>query len=179
MRGLGTLNHPKIVDFTPDHRCEVEPRIGSVEVNRCSLSTIIEDHIEATRRRNNELSESPVGMTTPLGSTRNVVEVVDPLDLKFYLSSRFDRGEIAPFVIHHRQFDHMAVGEWNDNPFLMALRIGFDARVSILAPTKVGTGNTLRPPHQAWRNGPLCAASVLVGRCHWGFRRPNRLAATA
>lgn len=57
--------------------------------------TIIQDHVEASGHRYDELLQRFVSMTRARCSAWYVVEVIDAFDFEGYVSLRFDEGEIA------------------------------------------------------------------------------------
>ena len=87
-------------------------------MNTGPLMTIVQDYIEAPGNCDDQLSQGPIRVATPFSAPRDVVEVIDPLDLEVHLSVRLDGGEIAPLVLDDGKFDYTTVGERNDRPFL-------------------------------------------------------------
>ena len=72
------------------------------------LLTVIQDHIETARHGNDELMQTLVCVSAALGPARNVVEIIDPLDLKGHVSLPFNKGEIASWIIDFGEVDNPA-----------------------------------------------------------------------
>jgi hypothetical protein len=62
------------------------------------LRAIVQDHIEASRKRNNKLVQIFVSMAAALGSARNVVKIINTLDVKGDMASPLNECEVAPWV---------------------------------------------------------------------------------
>ena len=70
------------------------------------LASIIEHNVEAARHGDDELVEILVGVPAPLGTTRNIVEVIGTLDIERYVIPAFDEGEIATRIGDLGKIDH-------------------------------------------------------------------------
>jgi len=62
--------------------------------------SLVQDNIETAVRRDDKLLQLLVCMSPSRFPARNVVEVVDPLDLKRYVAVLFDKREIASVILH-------------------------------------------------------------------------------
>jgi hypothetical protein len=86
----------KVVHLAPDHRANIEAIIGSVKMVSLLLLPIIEYHVETTRHGDDELMEVLVSMTSSLRPAWDIVQIIDPLDIEWYVALTFDEGQISP-----------------------------------------------------------------------------------
>jgi spore germination protein YaaH len=72
------------------------------------LLAVVQNHIETTRHCNDKLVQTLVRVPAALGSTGNIVKIINALDLKGYMSPTFNVGEIAPWVTDFGEVDNLA-----------------------------------------------------------------------
>ena len=86
----------EIIQFAPDHRADVYSVIGTVQMKALSLFTVIQNHIETSRERNDQLVQILVGMAAALSPAGNIVKVVNAFDFKGYVPPAFDKKVRLP-----------------------------------------------------------------------------------
>ena len=74
------------------------------------LFAVIQNYIKTSRKRDNELVQMFVCVTTPLGSSGNVIKIINTLDLKGHMSPPFNEGKIAPWITDFGQVNNHALG---------------------------------------------------------------------
>jgi hypothetical protein len=74
------------------------------------LLTVIQNHIKTSRKRDDQLVQVFVCVTTPLGSPGNVVEIINALDLKWNMPPAFNECEIASWIADFGQVNNPAFG---------------------------------------------------------------------
>ena len=72
------------------------------------LLAVIQNHVKTSRHRNNKLVQSPVCMPTALRAARNVIKIINALDLKGHMSPSFDEREISSRVNDLREINDSA-----------------------------------------------------------------------
>lgn len=78
------------------------------------LSAIIQNHIKASRKRNDQLVQIFVGVPTALGATGNIIEIVNALDVKGHMPPALDEGEIAARIVESRKVNDLALGQTHE-----------------------------------------------------------------
>ena len=73
------------------------------------LVTVIQNHVKTTRKRNDELVQIFVCVTTPLGTSGNVIKIVNTLDLKGNVPPTFNERKIAPWITDFGQVNNPAL----------------------------------------------------------------------
>ena len=76
------------------------------------LRAVIQNHVKTSRHRNNELVQSPVCMPTALRAARNVIKIINALDLKGYMAPSFNEREVASGIINLREINNSAFGKF-------------------------------------------------------------------
>ena len=66
------------------------------------LTAVVEDDVEAARRRDDQLTQRAVGVARSFCSTWYVVEVIDPLDVEVDSAAAFDESEVPAAVLDLR-----------------------------------------------------------------------------
>ena len=74
------------------------------------LFAVIQDHIKTSRKRNDELVQIPMCMAAALGSSWNVVKIINALDLKGHMSPAFNEREIAAWIADFGEVKNPAFG---------------------------------------------------------------------
>lgn len=82
------------------------------------VAAVVQHDIEASRHRHDQLLKFLVRMATAFGTSRNVVEIVNPLDLKRYVSAAFYEGKVAAWVGNLWQCHSVAVTKAHKSPKL-------------------------------------------------------------
>jgi hypothetical protein len=79
--------------------------IRSVHVKPLLFFTIVDDDIEASRHRNEELVAGLERMSSTVGTSRNIVEVKHSLDVEGNVPAAFYEGKVTPRVSNFLQLD--------------------------------------------------------------------------
>jgi hypothetical protein len=66
------------------------------------VKPVVQDHVEAARHRDDHLMQVFMGMGSAVGPPRNVVGVVDPLDLKRKMISYLDKLQVTTSILDLR-----------------------------------------------------------------------------
>jgi pyruvate/oxaloacetate carboxyltransferase len=66
------------------------------------MMSTIDGNIKASRHRNYELVERFVGMSGAQRSTRNVIQVINALNIKRNMPIALDKGEVAARILAFR-----------------------------------------------------------------------------
>ena len=74
------------------------------------LFAVIQNHIKTSRKRDNELVQMFVCVTTPLGSSGNVIQIINALNLKGHMPPSFNERKIAPWITDFGQVNNPALG---------------------------------------------------------------------
>ena len=73
------------------------------------LFAVVQNHIETARHCNYELVQTFVCVTAALSATRNIVKVIDTLDLKGHVPPTFNKCKIAPWISDFGEIDDPAI----------------------------------------------------------------------
>lgn len=73
------------------------------------LFAVIQNHIKASRKRDDELVQMFMCVTTPLGSAGNVVKIINALDVERHMSPAFNERKIAPWITYLGEVDNPAL----------------------------------------------------------------------
>jgi len=79
-------------------------------MNAFLLRAVIQNHIKASRKRNDKLLQTLVCVAATLRSAGNVVKIINALDLKGYMSPAFNERKIASWITDFRQLNNLAFG---------------------------------------------------------------------
>lgn len=74
-----------------------------------AFATIVEVYIETTRNSDQNLLKLFVAVARPRCASRDVVQIVDALNVEWDLAAVFDRRERAPWVVNSREFKYLAI----------------------------------------------------------------------
>jgi hypothetical protein len=72
------------------------------------VTAVVEHDVESAGDGNDELIEVFVRMASPLGASRDIVEIVDALDVKGDVVATLNKSEVPPRVRDFRQIDESA-----------------------------------------------------------------------
>ena len=75
------------------------------------LFAVIQNHIKTSRKRDNELMQMFVCVTTSLGSSGNVIKIINAFNLKRYVSPTLDEGEVTSLIRDFGKVDNPAVAK--------------------------------------------------------------------
>ena len=81
------------------------------------LFAVVQNHIETSRKRNDELVQILVGVAAALGPAGNIIEVINAFDVKGYVPPAFDEGEVAAWIADFRKVNNSAFGETHELEF--------------------------------------------------------------
>lgn len=95
----------EILDFTPVHCRDVKPVVGTVQGIFGTLFAIVQNHVKAAACGDNQLTELAMGMAPACRSARNVVQVVQSLDIKRDEFAAFDNAQVATLVVSDRDIN--------------------------------------------------------------------------
>ena len=98
----------EVLDLPPDHGRHMQPVVGAVQRDRLAALAIIEDHVEATGGRDQQLLEPPVGVTRPALAAGDVVQPERAPNLERDVLLRLDHGDIPAPVADCLQVDQAA-----------------------------------------------------------------------
>lgn len=73
------------------------------------LFTIIQNHVETSRKRNNQLVQVLVSMAAAGRPAWNIVEIVHALDVKWHVSAAFNEGKIAAWIADFGKINNPAL----------------------------------------------------------------------
>ena len=73
------------------------------------VESIVEHYIKTARHGDDDLMKILVRVGTAIGAARNVIGVVDPLDLERDVVTSLDEGEVASRVADLRKVEKFAV----------------------------------------------------------------------
>ena len=109
-RGKHQAERPgrEVIEFPPDHRGDVQPVEGAVQVKPGPFATIIYGNIEASTRRNQELLEVPVGMPPAALTARYIVEIIHTTYPERYMPGLLDKRDVSPRIGNLRQVNDTA-----------------------------------------------------------------------
>lgn len=79
---------------------------------------VVQNHIEASRKSNDELVEILVCMPAALGASGYVVKIIDAFDIEGDVPTAFNEGEIASRVVDSGEVNDLAVGQARQVGFL-------------------------------------------------------------
>ena len=74
------------------------------------LFAVIQNHVKTPRKRNDQLVKILVRMTAAGRSARNIVEIVDALDVKGHMPTAFNEGKIASWIADFGKINNPALG---------------------------------------------------------------------
>ena len=78
------------------------------------LKAVIQNHIKASRKRDDQLMQILVGVPAALGPAGNIIEIVDTLDVKGHMPASLDEGEIAAGIVESREVNDPALSETHE-----------------------------------------------------------------
>ena len=110
LRGKNKTNRSRreVVELSPHHRTNVKTEIGSIKVKPLRLESIVKHHIEAARHGNDQLLQTLVSVRTPIGTTGNVIRVIDSLNVERDMMVALNKGQISPGIRNFRKVDQAA-----------------------------------------------------------------------
>ena len=78
------------------------------------LRAVVQNHIKTSRHRNNKLVQTPVCVPTALRAARNVIKIINALDLKGYMAPSFNKREVASWISNLREINNSAFGQTHE-----------------------------------------------------------------
>ena len=92
------------------HGGEIQTHEGLVEVNTLSDLPVIDGDIKTARCGDDELVQCLVRVTAAIGAGRDIVDVVDTLDVERDMTMTLDERQVAARVLDFRQIDKPPLG---------------------------------------------------------------------
>src|SRR5438445_9941969 len=89
-----------------------KPLVGSVQEEALSLLSIVQQDFKAPRSRDDEFHTFFVSMAASSLAPRNVICVVDALDLKRYMTTPLKKGEVSTRIGNLGELDDARDSGW-------------------------------------------------------------------
>jgi hypothetical protein len=100
----------EVVNVAPHHWADVESKIRTIQMKLVLVSsTIIKVDVKAARHCDDELVEFLVAVASTLGSTRNIIEIINSLDVEWNMASTFDKGQVSTRILDDGKIDQLAI----------------------------------------------------------------------
>ncbi len=110
---IGCQNHAygsrgKVVNLSPDHRTDVKAVVTAVHVHHFAFAAIVEVNIKRSRHCDNQLVQLLVCMTTSFRAARNIVKVIDSLNIERNMAPAFNEREVSSRVVYSGKVNSLA-----------------------------------------------------------------------
>lgn len=97
----------EILDFTPSHGGDIQPLVGTVQLELLTCLTIVQNHVKTATGRKNQLTKLAMGVPPAGRSTGNIIQIINTLDIERDQLSPFHNTQITTFIVYNRNINNL------------------------------------------------------------------------